>query len=219
DQTNLTTLLSERDTFVVEACIGLAVPGRPIGPWSRRTGAPQASATGRDRTPWSVLGPQPMGEPRTTVDKSGHRTLIETAGRHAYGPLTSGGADRRRGVRVSPPPASPRTLAHEAAGGRGWTLATTWQNRGREASSRGEQACGSSALAGRAPGQASISPWWHSSKGSSGSPPARKGPPSPPSDCRRAAASRCLVHATRTTRTSPPVPSSASWSTISAPPS
>src|SRR5512133_2817530 len=31
--------------------IGLAMPGRPIGPWSRRTGAPQASATGRDRTP------------------------------------------------------------------------------------------------------------------------------------------------------------------------
>ena len=36
---------------MVEACIGLAVPGRPIGPWSRRTGAPEASATGRDRTP------------------------------------------------------------------------------------------------------------------------------------------------------------------------
>jgi hypothetical protein len=28
----------------------------------------------------SALGPKPMGEPRTTVDKSGHRTLIETAG-------------------------------------------------------------------------------------------------------------------------------------------
>jgi hypothetical protein len=25
------------------------VPGRPIGPWSRRTGAPEASATNRDR--------------------------------------------------------------------------------------------------------------------------------------------------------------------------
>jgi hypothetical protein len=33
----------------VEAGIGLAVPGRPIGPWSRRTGAPEASATRRDR--------------------------------------------------------------------------------------------------------------------------------------------------------------------------
>src|SRR5215207_10463875 len=31
----------------VPACIGLAVPGRPIGPWSRRTGAPEASATRR----------------------------------------------------------------------------------------------------------------------------------------------------------------------------
>jgi hypothetical protein len=30
--------------------IGLAVPGRPIRSWSRRTGAPEASATGRDRT-------------------------------------------------------------------------------------------------------------------------------------------------------------------------
>jgi hypothetical protein len=34
-----------------QAVIGLAVPGRPIGPWSRRTGAPEASATRRDRTP------------------------------------------------------------------------------------------------------------------------------------------------------------------------
>jgi hypothetical protein len=33
----------------VKAFIGVAVPGRPIGPWSRRTGAPKASATGRDR--------------------------------------------------------------------------------------------------------------------------------------------------------------------------
>src|SRR5215211_3142973 len=32
---------------LVEACIGLAVPGRPIGPWSRRPGAPEASATRR----------------------------------------------------------------------------------------------------------------------------------------------------------------------------
>ena len=35
----------------LDASIGLAVPGRPVGPWSRRTGAPQASATGRDRNP------------------------------------------------------------------------------------------------------------------------------------------------------------------------
>jgi hypothetical protein len=36
---------------VLLAVIGLAVPGRPIGPWSRRTGAPEASATRRDRNP------------------------------------------------------------------------------------------------------------------------------------------------------------------------
>ena len=29
--------------------IGLAVPGRPIGPWSRRTAAPEASGTRQDR--------------------------------------------------------------------------------------------------------------------------------------------------------------------------
>jgi hypothetical protein len=34
---------------LAEALIGLAVPGRPIGPWPRRTGAPEASATGQDR--------------------------------------------------------------------------------------------------------------------------------------------------------------------------
>jgi hypothetical protein len=35
----------DEDAFVAEPCIGLAVPGRPIGPWPRRTGAPEASAT------------------------------------------------------------------------------------------------------------------------------------------------------------------------------
>jgi hypothetical protein len=33
----------------VKARIGLPVPGWPIGPWSRGTGAPKPSATGRDR--------------------------------------------------------------------------------------------------------------------------------------------------------------------------
>ena len=43
--------LAAMDTWRSHATvgIGLAVPGRPIGPWSRRTGAPEASATGRDR--------------------------------------------------------------------------------------------------------------------------------------------------------------------------
>ena len=45
--------LAAMDTWRPHATvrIGLAVPGRPIGPWSRRTGAPKASATGRDRPP------------------------------------------------------------------------------------------------------------------------------------------------------------------------
>jgi hypothetical protein len=32
-----------------DASIGPVVPGRPIGPWWRTTGAPKASATGRGR--------------------------------------------------------------------------------------------------------------------------------------------------------------------------
>jgi hypothetical protein len=66
--------LAAMDTWWPHATvgIGLAVPGRPIGLWSWRTGAPEASATGRDRTPtgprWvrmrsgtpsSRLGPNP----------------------------------------------------------------------------------------------------------------------------------------------------------------
>jgi hypothetical protein len=44
--------------------IGLAVPGRPIGPWSRRTGAPQASATGGDQS-LPVHGEPHQPAPRT----------------------------------------------------------------------------------------------------------------------------------------------------------
>jgi hypothetical protein len=48
--------------------IALPCPAGPIDPWSRRTGAPEASATGRDRSqlrsgwPWSVLGPCGIGD-------------------------------------------------------------------------------------------------------------------------------------------------------------
>jgi hypothetical protein len=52
---------------VAQACIGLAVLGRPIGPWPRRTGAPEASGTGRDRNlgPCWVRGaPGPQGHER-----------------------------------------------------------------------------------------------------------------------------------------------------------
>jgi hypothetical protein len=38
---------------MVEACTGLAVPGRPIGPWSQRTGAPE-DVRDRDGTGPSV---------------------------------------------------------------------------------------------------------------------------------------------------------------------
>jgi hypothetical protein len=43
--------LAAVDTWRSHATVrtGLVVPGRPIGPWSRRTGAPEASATTRDR--------------------------------------------------------------------------------------------------------------------------------------------------------------------------
>jgi hypothetical protein len=59
------------------AAIDLAVPGRPIGPWSRRTGAPEASATGRDRTlgPYWVPGaPGPQGHERSPTVKRNHRS-------------------------------------------------------------------------------------------------------------------------------------------------
>jgi hypothetical protein len=39
--------------------IRLAAPGRPIGPWSRRTQAPEASATGRDANPEPEPGSGP----------------------------------------------------------------------------------------------------------------------------------------------------------------
>jgi hypothetical protein len=55
----------------VKALIGLAVPGRPIGPWSRRTGAPKASATIRDRNPSLLTAcsrdrPSPAGTARNS---------------------------------------------------------------------------------------------------------------------------------------------------------
>jgi hypothetical protein len=67
--------LAAMDTWRPHATvrIGLAVPGRPIGPWSRRTGAPQTSATGRDRTTyWSALGPHEVGNPGFSAGTSGH---------------------------------------------------------------------------------------------------------------------------------------------------
>jgi hypothetical protein len=53
---------------MVEACTGLAVPGRPIGPWSQRTGAPEDV---RDRTgpdPRSARGPWRTGTTGARAD-------------------------------------------------------------------------------------------------------------------------------------------------------
>ena len=66
--------ISDTEEDTGSGLIGLAVPDRPIGPWSRRTGAPEASATGRDR----ALGPQwvrgalgPQGRERSPTGTTG----------------------------------------------------------------------------------------------------------------------------------------------------
>jgi hypothetical protein len=67
--------------WFLRAMIGLALPclalpcraGRS-GPWSRRTGAPEASATGRDRTPTgAALGPRATRATGTTTVIGGQR--------------------------------------------------------------------------------------------------------------------------------------------------
>jgi hypothetical protein len=60
-----------------DAVIGLAVPGRPIGPWSRRTGASQASATDGTATP--MLTRLLTGQAATPRDE---RVQDETTARH-----------------------------------------------------------------------------------------------------------------------------------------
>jgi hypothetical protein len=71
---------------LVKACIGLAVPGRPIRSLPRRTGAPKASATGRDRSP-SVHG----GYTRS-------RQVAQCDGyERSLGELRNGRSDRQRG--------------------------------------------------------------------------------------------------------------------------
>jgi hypothetical protein len=80
---------------LVQACIGLAVPGRPIGPWSRRTGAPQASATGRD-------GP-PMLTRLLTARAATRRDMA-----------TQGGTTRGHPPRSKPGGGQERTVQHSA---------------------------------------------------------------------------------------------------------
>ena len=80
----------------LNACIGLAVPGRPIGPWSPRTGAPEASATGRDRCQpvhggytrcWHVeecngyqRSPRELRNRRSDHQRSRHQAALHEAG-------------------------------------------------------------------------------------------------------------------------------------------
>ena len=64
----------------VEARIDLAVPDRPIGPWSRRTRAPEGV---RDRTgpdqPGATLGPHAIRRRRTTPVGSGQSAALFNA--------------------------------------------------------------------------------------------------------------------------------------------
>jgi hypothetical protein len=76
--------LGARSRPSVEAVIGFAVPGRPIGLCSRRTGAPMASATGRDRSPRSALGPLRTGITGARMVTSGHQRRSGTSGRPAF---------------------------------------------------------------------------------------------------------------------------------------
>jgi hypothetical protein len=71
--------------------IGLAVPGRPIGPWSRRTEAPERprpDGTG----PRSVLGPWRTGTTGAQAVTSGHQRRRDAAGRRAFGSCSSDNA-------------------------------------------------------------------------------------------------------------------------------
>jgi hypothetical protein len=56
-----------------QALIGLAVPGWPIGPWSRRTEAPEAAATRRDRNPAVRPGSVSYRDHRGTNGHHGHQ--------------------------------------------------------------------------------------------------------------------------------------------------
>jgi hypothetical protein len=100
----------------LDAWIGLAVTGQPIGLWSPRTGAPEASATGRDRTQpstwhWSALGPHGIGKRRSLLGMSGHDRYEESAGHHTFPARTSGSGAARRRVRA-PPPAHDARVIH-----------------------------------------------------------------------------------------------------------
>jgi hypothetical protein len=84
----------------------------------------------------------------------------------------------------------------------------------QRATQRGEDA-GRADRGGREHEPASMRPWWGSCGRFSGWPSVTRCPTSRSCTCRRGARSRCSGRPTRTTSTSPPVPSLASWSTTS----
>jgi hypothetical protein len=102
---------------LAQACIGLAVPGRPIGPWSRRTGAPKASATRRDRSPpvhggytrsWQVgecngheRSPRELRNRRPDRQRSCHQDTLQVAGQSSS---------------LLPPPTAPLLVAVSEGG-------------------------------------------------------------------------------------------------------
>jgi hypothetical protein len=99
--------------------IGPAGPGRPIGPWSRRTGAPQASATTRDRfhlrrPPPALSGSTERASPKAVVAPArplAGRVRLPRRGRHRPPSNLAGGRRRHPSAihphcatRVSPAP-------------------------------------------------------------------------------------------------------------------
>ena len=88
----------------LDAWIGLAVTGQPIGLWSPRTGAPEASATGRDRSHRYTLGTYGAGRqgsataPAVTTGSKKRRSAPPTEPR-------AGNTPGRVRVRVSHPAA------------------------------------------------------------------------------------------------------------------
>jgi hypothetical protein len=90
---------------MVEACIGLAVPGRPI----RSLVAENRSAGGvRNQTgpepQRSVLGPHGTGSPGLSAVTSGHDGYAEPAGQRTVTAPTWAARGVRRRVRIPAPP-------------------------------------------------------------------------------------------------------------------
>ena len=93
------------------ADIGLTVPGRRGGPWSRRTGAPQVSATRRDQSLRGAVvlvraGSARHREPPVLAGHERSRPVWTTTARSALAARSTADEVRRRRVRIPPPPPS-----------------------------------------------------------------------------------------------------------------